>query len=145
MLRTWNLEHGRQQQLLQGCSQFRGKQFSCLQSIEIVIIHIFRCESISTLLIIFAWFWWHSTLDSQNYYIAIWVKRQVWFGNTVQISLVCESSVLCHQNHAKIFSSEDRIVLLTLKAWSFSHIIGNQAVNIDIAAGWCTSAIGPRD
>ena len=60
---------------------------------------------LDALLIIFAWFWWHSTLDSQNYYIAIWVKRQVWFGNTVQISLVWESSVLCHQNHAKIFSS----------------------------------------
>ena len=54
---------------------------------------------------IFAWFWWHSSLDSQNYYIAMWVKRQVWFGDTVQISLVLESCVLCHQNHAKIINS----------------------------------------
>ena len=48
----------------------------------------------------------HSSQVSQNYYIAISVERQVWFGDTIQISLVSESSVLCHQNHAKIFSSE---------------------------------------
>ena len=57
------------------------------------------------LLIIFAWFWRHSSLDSKNYYVAIWVERQVWFGVTVQISLVWEFTELCLQNRAKIFQN----------------------------------------
>ena len=44
-------------------------------------------------------------MDFQNYYIAILVERQVWFGDTVQISLVWESSELCLKNHAKIINS----------------------------------------
>ena len=58
------------------------------------------------LLIIFVWFWRHSSVDSQNYYITIWFERQVWFGDTIQISLVWESSELCLiKNHAKIINS----------------------------------------
>ena len=70
-------------------------------------LYTFRIYLYISLINIFAWFWWHSSLDSQNYYIAMWVKRQVWFGDTVQISLVLESCVLCHQNHAKIINSEE--------------------------------------
>ena len=58
-----------------------------------------------SLLIIFAWSWRHSSVDSQNYYLAIWFERQVWFGDTVQISVVWESSELCLQNHANIINS----------------------------------------
>ena len=56
---------------------------------------------LSALLIIFARSWMHSSLDSQNYYISIWVERQVWFGDTVPIILVWESSELCLQNQTK--------------------------------------------
>ena len=51
-------------------------------------------------------------MDFQNYYIAILVERQVWFGDTVQISLVWESTELCLQNRAKIINSApDKIIM----------------------------------
>ena len=58
-----------------------------------------------SLLIFFAWFLRHSSWDSQNYYVAIWVEIQVCFGFTIQMSLVWESSELCIQNHTKIIKS----------------------------------------
>ena len=67
----------------------------------------------SVLLIIFARFLRHSSLDSQNYYIAIWVERQVWFGETVQISLVLVSTELCLQSCTKINNSVSLINFLS--------------------------------
>ena len=98
-----------------------------------------------SLLSIFAWFWRHSSLDSQNYYIAIWVERQVWFGDTVQISLVWESTELCLQNRAKIINSVYTMLLIhwhkrgrLLKTFSSFYTCVNDCHNYEMEQKWST-------